>query len=77
MLRRPDGHVAKRALEWNPQGKCKTGRPQHTWRCTRMAELEERHLTWQEIKATVQNRVRWQAPVEDLQYVPLGKKSIK
>ena len=30
-LRRPDGHVVKRALEWNPQGKRKRGRPQHTW----------------------------------------------
>ena len=26
-LRRPDGHVVKRALEWNPQGKRKGGRP--------------------------------------------------
>ena len=26
-LRRPDGHLAKRALEWNPQGKRKRGRP--------------------------------------------------
>jgi len=26
----PDGHVAKRALEWNPQGKYKRGRPRHT-----------------------------------------------
>ena len=31
MLRRPDGHVVKRALEWNPQGKRKRARPQHTW----------------------------------------------
>ena len=25
MLRRPGGHVAKRPLEWNPQGKRKRG----------------------------------------------------
>ena len=31
MLRRPEGHVVKSALEWNPQGKQKRGRPQHTW----------------------------------------------
>ena len=60
--------VAKSAPEWNPQGKCKRGRPQHNWRCTRMAELEERHLTWQEIKATAQNRVRSWELVEDLCY---------
>ena len=44
-LRRPDGHVVKRALEWNPQGLRKRGRPQHTWRRTRIAELERKHLT--------------------------------
>ena len=65
-LRRSDGHVVKRALEWNPQGKRKRGRPQHTWRRTRMAELERKHLTWNEAKGTAQNRVRWCALVEDL-----------
>ena len=66
MLRRPDGHVAKRALEWNPHGKRKRGRPRHTWRCTRMSELEERGLTWREAEETAQNRVRWRVLVEDL-----------
>ena len=65
-LRRPDGHVVKRALEWNPQGKRKRGRPQHTWRRTRMAELEGKHLMWNEAKGTAQNRVRWRALIEDL-----------
>ena len=65
-LRRPDGHVVKRALEWNPQGKRKRGRAQHTWRRTRLAELEGKHLTWNEAKGTAQNRVRWRALVEDL-----------
>ena len=51
-LRRPDGHVVKRALGWNPQGKRKRGRPQHTWRRTRMAELEGKHLTLNESKGT-------------------------
>ena len=59
MLRRPDGHVVKRALEWNPQGRQKRGRPQHTWRRTRLTELEGKHLTWNEAKGTAQNRVRW------------------
>jgi len=65
-LRRPDGHVAKRALEWNPQGKRKRGRPQHTWRRTRIAERERKHLTWNEAKNTAHNRVRWRVLVEDL-----------
>ena len=57
---------AEETIEWNPQGKRKRGRPQHTWRRTRMAELERRQLTWQEAKRTAQNRVRWQALVDDL-----------
>ena len=60
-------HVVKRALEWNPQGRRKRGRPQHSWRRTRMAELAAKHLTWNnEAKGTAQNRVRWRALVEDL-----------
>jgi len=66
MLTTPDGFIAKRVIEWNPQGKCKRGRPQHTCRHTRMAELEERQLTWWEVKQTAQNRVRWQALVDNL-----------
>jgi len=66
MLRRPDGHVAKRAVEWNSQGKRKRGRPRHTWRRTSMSELEDRGLSWREAKDTAQNRVRWQGLVEDL-----------
>ena len=38
----------------------------HTWRRMRMAELESKHLTWNEIKGAAQNRVRWRALVEDL-----------
>ena len=59
-LRRTDGHVVKRALEWNPQGKRKRGRS------TRMAELAAKHLTWNKAKGTAQNRVKLRALVEDL-----------
>jgi len=41
-LRRPDRHVANRALDGNPQRKRKRRRPRHTWRRTRMSGLEER-----------------------------------
>ena len=41
-------------------------RIQDTWRRTRMAELEERWLTWREAKRAAQNRVRWRALVDDL-----------
>ena len=65
-LRGPDGHVIKRALEWNPQWKRKRGRPPHTCRRTRTADLGRKYLTWNEAKGTAQNRVRWRVLVEDL-----------
>ena len=37
-----------------------------TGRGNGMSELEERGLTWCGAKATVRNRVRWRALVEDL-----------
>ena len=51
-LRRPDGLVAKRALECNPQGKRKRGRPRITCRRTKMSKLAERGLTRREAKYT-------------------------
>ena len=40
--------------------------PQHTWKCTRMAELEERQLTYVVGSEThLLNRVRWQALVDE------------
>jgi len=39
---------------------------QHTWKPTRMAEVEERQLTWWEVKCTAQNRVRRQALVDNI-----------
>ena len=49
-----------------PTGEAKERKTQHTWRRTRMAELERKHLTWNEAKGTAQNRVRWRILVEDL-----------
>ena len=39
-LRREDGSIAKFALEWNPSGKRKRGRPTQSWRTTRMKGLK-------------------------------------
>ena len=31
MLRRPYDYIAKRAIEWNQEGKHRRERPQHNW----------------------------------------------
>ena len=58
-LRKPNHNIAKEALEWNPQGKRKRGRPPTTWRRSVLKEAETAGKTWEEIKKGAQNRVRW------------------
>lgn len=65
VLRRQNS-IAKEALEWNPQGKRKTGRPRHTWRRTIDKEIAEENKSWGEIKSMAKNRVRWRSFVEAL-----------
>ena len=63
--------AAVRIGQWNVRtffgtGERKRRRPQHTWRRTRIAELEKKHLRWNETKGTAQNGVRWRVLVEEL-----------
>ncbi|CAC5395900.1 unnamed protein product [Mytilus coruscus] len=65
-LRKPVGSITRQALEWNPQGHRRPGRPFHSWRRSRRKELEEIGYTWSEAKRIAQNRVRWKATVAAL-----------
>lgn len=65
-LRRAANSVSLQALEWNPQGSRKRGRPRMTWRRTIESELREEGKTWREVKNLAQNRVRWRAFVAAL-----------
>ena len=38
-LRKPASNITRQALDWNPQGKCKVGRPKQTWRRSTDAEI--------------------------------------
>uniref|UniRef100_A0A8D9ADY8 Craniofacial development protein 2 n=1 Tax=Cacopsylla melanoneura TaxID=428564 RepID=A0A8D9ADY8_9HEMI len=58
--------IPKEALEWNPQGKRRVGRPRNTWRRTIEKEIAEEGKSWGEIKSMAQNRVRWRSFVEAL-----------
>ena len=40
-LRKPAEAIEKQALEWNPQGARKVGRPRGTWRRTINGEMEK------------------------------------
>ncbi|XP_030748908.1 uncharacterized protein LOC115876993 [Sitophilus oryzae] len=65
-LRKPDSNIARSALEWNPQGKRKQGRPAQTWRRSILDELQQVGSTWKEAKTTAKNRTRWRAFTEAL-----------
>lgn len=54
-LRRPSDNIAKMALDWNPQGSRRRGRPKTTWR--RSVECEHAGKSWLQIKRLVRNRV--------------------
>ncbi|KAJ8364105.1 hypothetical protein SKAU_G00129360 [Synaphobranchus kaupii] len=57
-LRKP-ADVTRQALDWNPQGKRRVGRPKQTWRRSVDSEAKTTGLTWTQLKKTTQNRVHW------------------
>ena len=65
-LRKPASNTTRQALDWNPQGKRKVGRPRQTWRRSIEAEAKAAGMTWAELKRTSQNRVRWRSIVAAL-----------
>ena len=69
-LRKERENTTRMAMDWNPQGKRKRGRPKQSWRRTVITENTER--TWGEVKRIENNRVRWKAMVEAL-YLSRGK----
>ena len=65
-VRRPVGDIAKTALDWNPQGTRRRGRPKTTWKRTVVDEASKAGKTWIEVKALAQNRTRWRHFVDAL-----------
>ena len=62
-LRKDQQNITRHALEWNPPGTRKPGRPKQTWRRTVESELKKIDLTWKEVKKISTNRVRWKSMV--------------
>lgn len=58
-LRKPAGDIAKTALDWNPQGSRRAGRPSNTWRRTIEQEIARSGKTWRQIKALATDRDAW------------------
>jgi hypothetical protein len=52
-------NITKQALEWNPQGNRKRGRPKNSWRRGIISELQAINTT----KRKAQDRTRWKETV--------------
>jgi len=65
-LRKGQDNITRQALEWNPQGKRKRGRPRQTWRRCLHAELKTAGLSWEEAKKRARDRTKWRSTVQAL-----------
>jgi hypothetical protein len=64
--RKPSNSIERQALDWNPKGSRRKGRPKMTWRRTTEQEACDAGKSWKEEKHLAQNRVRWRSFTEVL-----------
>ena len=62
-IRNKKNEICNEALEYNPQGKRKQGRPKNTWRRT---TLNEAGRSFKELRPLAENRVRWKLIVDTI-----------
>jgi hypothetical protein len=65
-IRKDENAVERIALDWNPQGTRKRGRPKKTWRRSVMEEARKEGKTWREVKRLAADRSRWKSLVAAL-----------
>jgi hypothetical protein len=67
------GAIEKTALDWNPKGYRRRGRPKRTWRRTTEDEIRETGRSWNEVKGTAGDRNAWKLFVD----APQGIKGLE
>ena len=65
-LRKEAGAMEKTALDWNPQGYRRIGRPKRTWRRTTEDEIRNTGRLWIEVKGIAGDRNAWKLFVDAL-----------
>ena len=65
-LRKPATSTTRQALQWNPQGARRRGRPQETWK--RCVERDMKHLGygWSELGKMAQDKKGWKSLIRGL-----------
>ena len=62
-LRKPPSNTTRQALQWNPQGARRKGRPRETWRRCVERDRERTGNTWSELTKMSQDRAKWKSLV--------------
>ncbi|KAI8514967.1 hypothetical protein Bbelb_075580 [Branchiostoma belcheri] len=65
-LRKPPESITRTALDWDPQGRRKRGRPRLSWKRGVRKDLTAANTSWQEVKKIARDRGRWRAFTEAL-----------
>lgn len=65
-LRKPPTEICGQAMEWNPQGSRKRGKPKQTWRRTIEDDMKKVGYSFNRAKTTARNRGEWRRYVEAL-----------
>jgi hypothetical protein len=60
------GATGKTALDWNPQGYSRRGRPKRTWRRTIEDEMRNTGRSWKEVKGIAGDRNAWKVFIDAL-----------
>jgi len=58
-LHKETGAIEKTALDWNPQGYGRRGRPKRTWRRIIEDEIRSTRRSWNEVKGIAGDRNAW------------------
>jgi hypothetical protein len=65
-LRKEAGAIEKTALDWNPQGYIRRGRPKRTWRRKMGDETGNTGRSWNEVKGIAGDRNAWKLCMDAL-----------
>jgi len=60
------GAIEKTALDWNPQGYRRRGRPKGMWRSMIEDEIRSTRISWNEFKGIVGDRSAWKLFMDTL-----------
>jgi len=65
-LHKETGAIEKTALDWNPRGYRRRGRPKRTWRRTIKDEIRSTGRSWNAVKGIAGDRSAWRIFMDGL-----------